>query len=51
VLRATVFPGTTDWPGFAAGPCLMKDTMQLAAFATVARQFLLRYRAVFRPTR
>src|SRR5262245_36483506 len=27
--RAGGFPG----PGFAAGPCLMKDTMQLAAFA------------------
>jgi UDP-N-acetyl-D-mannosaminuronic acid dehydrogenase len=27
--RAKSFPG----PGFAAGPCLFKDTMQLAAFA------------------
>ena len=27
--RATSFPG----PGFSAGPCLFKDTMQLAAFA------------------
>lgn len=27
--RARTFPG----PGFAAGPCLFKDTMQLAAFA------------------
>ena len=28
--RATDLPG----PGFAAGPCLLKDTMQLAAFTT-----------------
>jgi UDP-N-acetyl-D-mannosaminuronic acid dehydrogenase len=28
--RAADLPG----PGFAAGPCLLKDTMQLAAFAT-----------------
>src|SRR2546429_7547080 len=28
--RAADLPG----PGFAAGPCLLKDTMQLAAFST-----------------
>ena len=33
--RAADFPG----PGFAAGPCLFKDTMQLAAFS--ANQFSL----------
>ena len=27
--RAKSFPG----PGFSAGPCLFKDTMQLAAYA------------------
>src|SRR5438034_20616 len=44
VLRSTVYPGTTETverrlraqalpgPGFAAGPCLLKDTMQLSAF-------------------
>src|SRR5258708_638259 len=41
VLRATVFPGTTEsverrlraaGAGFAAGPCLLKDTMPLSAF-------------------
>lgn len=30
-LRMRDFPG----PGFAAGPCLMKDTMQLAAFSNM----------------
>src|SRR5437879_3043038 len=39
VLRSTVYPSTTEYverrlraPGFAAGPCLLKDTMQLSAF-------------------
>ncbi len=38
--RAKTFPG----PGFAAGPCLFKDTMQLAAFAH--NQFSIGHAAV-----
>ncbi len=38
--RAKSFPG----PGFAAGPCLFKDTMQLAAFAH--NQFSIGHAAV-----
>ena len=30
--RTTRAPPTCPAPGFAAGPCLFKDTMQLAAF-------------------
>ena len=30
--RTTPAPPTSPAPGFAAGPCLLKDTMQLAAF-------------------
>ncbi len=37
--RARDMPG----PGFAAGPCLFKDTMQLAAFA---QQFPLGHAAM-----
>ena len=32
--RTTRAPRTCPGPGFAAGPCLFKDTMQLAAFTT-----------------
>jgi UDP-N-acetyl-D-mannosaminuronic acid dehydrogenase len=38
--RAADMPG----PGFAAGPCLLKDTMQLAAFAN--NQFMLGHTAM-----
>ena len=38
--RARSFPG----PGFSAGPCLLKDTMQLAAFAR--NQFALGHAAM-----
>jgi UDP-N-acetyl-D-mannosaminuronic acid dehydrogenase len=38
--RASNFPG----PGFSAGPCLLKDTMQLAAFAR--NQFALGHAAM-----
>ena len=32
--RTTRAPPTCPGPGFAAGPCLFKDTMQLAAFTS-----------------